>query len=152
MGVKLVACKECDHQISKRAKACPNCGGKGPAKKNAFLDVILGLFCVYVLAMYVMIDPDAYDFARKLMRVDEKQWVIKDSTIGCSDPISIQAMKNAVIYKDIPTYLPVILEGVFNGTCVQFKQGDKVIISESEGALIRIHRETDSNEFWTVKD
>ena len=30
----LVNCRECGHQVAKRAKACPNCGARSPAKSK----------------------------------------------------------------------------------------------------------------------
>ena len=48
---KLVKCKDCDHEVSKRAKTCPNCGVSKPAVKSiggagSLLVIIIGAFVV----------------------------------------------------------------------------------------------------------
>lgn len=47
---KMAKCKTCGHDISKKAKTCPSCGEKNPAKKTSaggvLLLILLGLFII----------------------------------------------------------------------------------------------------------
>lgn len=47
--MSIINCKECDHEISTTAKACPKCGAKVP-KTKWWLWVPLGLFA-FVMAV-----------------------------------------------------------------------------------------------------
>lgn len=44
----LVKCKECGHEISKKADSCPNCGAKPPAKTSAFTWIVLTVIILFV--------------------------------------------------------------------------------------------------------
>ncbi len=44
----LVKCKECGSEISNKAKTCPNCGAKVPAKTSAFTWLVLIIIVVFV--------------------------------------------------------------------------------------------------------
>lgn len=45
----LVKCKECGHEISKKAKTCPNCGAKNGPKHYSLLSLIVWLFIGYLV-------------------------------------------------------------------------------------------------------
>jgi hypothetical protein len=55
----LTQCKDCGHQVSKRAKTCPSCGVKNPANRTSPLTV----FVVFVLIMWFFAGEiiDSYD-------------------------------------------------------------------------------------------
>lgn len=43
----LIKCKECGHEVSKKAKTCPNCGNK--TKPGVFKQIVLGLVGAFVI-------------------------------------------------------------------------------------------------------
>ncbi|MEA3641286.1 MAG: hypothetical protein VBE63_15280 [Lamprobacter sp.] len=49
MANKLTPCPDCGHQISKQAKACPNCGGKPKRRTTATTWVITGLIAFILI-------------------------------------------------------------------------------------------------------
>lgn len=48
----LIKCKECGHQISKKATACPNCGAPNKQKKTPIVEWLVAIFFVVLLATY----------------------------------------------------------------------------------------------------
>ena len=53
----LVKCKECGHEVSKKAKRCPNCGGPPPPKQYGFWHLFLILFIGWIF--FGVSDTDA---------------------------------------------------------------------------------------------
>lgn len=49
---KLINCKDCGHQVSKNAAACPNCGAK--IKRTSILTWIAGIFIGFIVLSAVM--------------------------------------------------------------------------------------------------
>lgn len=48
----LVKCKECKHEISKKAKKCPNCGS--PIKRTSVFTWIVGIFFAVIVGSMVL--------------------------------------------------------------------------------------------------
>ena len=55
---KLVKCKDCGHEVSKKAKTCPNCGVKKPAAKGMSKSKAVLLVVVAIAAVGVFMDDD----------------------------------------------------------------------------------------------
>ncbi len=53
---KLIKCKECNHEIGKKAKKCPQCGA--PQKKGIGLGSILVLVFLVAIVFAVLKNPD----------------------------------------------------------------------------------------------
>ena len=47
--MSLIKCKECGHEISKKAKVCPNCGAKNKARTSLFTWLVVLLIGLFVL-------------------------------------------------------------------------------------------------------
>ncbi len=57
---KLTNCKDCDHEVSKKAKTCPNCGVSKPAVKTRSIGQLFGISVVsLIVIMVVFADPNA---------------------------------------------------------------------------------------------
>jgi hypothetical protein len=52
----LTNCKDCGHQVSKRAKTCPSCGVRKPAKTSSTFGQFLVLLLIIWIAVTVLID------------------------------------------------------------------------------------------------
>ena len=56
----LVKCKECGHQVSTNAKACPNCGAKPPPppSSNAIKFLLIGLGIIILILIFAGSDDE----------------------------------------------------------------------------------------------
>ena len=50
----LVKCKECGHDVSTNAKACPNCGARPPSKSGIGWALFVGIGAVVALLLFVL--------------------------------------------------------------------------------------------------
>lgn len=48
----LIKCKECGHQVSKKATACPNCGAPNKQKKAPIFEWLVAIFFGFLLVTY----------------------------------------------------------------------------------------------------
>jgi hypothetical protein len=140
----LIKCKECGHQMSTTAKACPQCGATAPKKTGTFTKIVGGLFAIGVAGAFF----GQQDAAKKppptqeQKAADEKlggQLVIarlaaKDLKASMKSPDSFE-IKSALLMDDGATCFKYIAVNAFNvklaGAAVW--TGSKLLVEETGG-------------------
>lgn len=58
MSKKLTSCKDCNKEVSKKAKVCPECGVSWPAYKNSAVSAILLLAVIFGIPTCMVMNGD----------------------------------------------------------------------------------------------
>ncbi len=71
----LVKCKDCGHEVSEKAKTCPNCGVKKPAAKGMSKTKAVLLVIVAIAAVSVFMDDDTNTSSSRRQAVQSPEGV-----------------------------------------------------------------------------
>lgn len=56
--MSLIKCKECNNEISNKAKVCPKCGAKNKEKLSIVFKIIIGFFlCSFIIIIFLLTLP-----------------------------------------------------------------------------------------------
>lgn len=73
----LIKCKECNHEVSKGAKVCPNCGVSKPAKRKMTTKQKITIIIVAVGSM-IILSPSQADKQKEIESLKEKAKTLKE--------------------------------------------------------------------------
>ena len=73
MNKKIVNCKDCNKEVSKRAKTCPHCGVSNPGEGERavasrwIVGIIMAFLIMYALMAIGEFSQDLWDFTGKIV-------------------------------------------------------------------------------------
>ena len=119
----LINCKECNHQISKKAKTCPNCGVKVKKGMSIVTLLLLGLVFLFVVAQFGNYNNAVENRNRELLA---SHTIISQTSLAPKSGFRIELKANIEISKE------QCEEIALNYVAKAGKEGQVVVVNASK--------------------